>query len=170
GLQVFERFAATLLPVGKQGIHAADEGNELRMFIDSGLYGLLGYSQIKVAGALGLEQGLPQLRTHIPVSLQRIHVGTGDTALQVPLDVLDILGLLAVDIPRNVEVEVVLLDLLDTDHAGIFGNLQPFVENINDLVEVAVAQTILVAIFEVAAAGINHEDALAGVGVFLVDD
>ena len=37
------------------------------------------------------------------------------------LDVLDVLGRLAVDVAREVEVELVLLDLLDGDHAGYFG-------------------------------------------------
>jgi len=35
---------------------------------------------------------------------------------------------------------------------------------------VHVAQAVLVAIFKVTATGINHKNALAGVGVFLVDD
>jgi len=78
--------------------------------------------------------------------------------------------LLAIDIARDVQVEFALLDLLDADHARAFGNPQPLVEDIDDPVDVYVAQAVLVAIFDVAAAGVDHEDALADAGVFLVDD
>ena len=136
----------------------------------AGLDGLLGDCQIKVAGTIGFEQGLPKLRANIPIRLQGIHVGAGNAALQMSLDVLNIFGLLAVDIARDVQVEFVLLDFLDADHARVFGNLQPLVEDIDDLVDVHIAQAVLVAVLHVAAAGVDHEDALAGVGVFLVDD
>jgi len=78
--------------------------------------------------------------------------------------------LLAIDIARDVQVEFALLDLLDADHARVFGNPQPLVEDIDDPVDVYVAQAVLVAVFDVAAAGVDHEDALADVGVFLIDD
>ena len=71
----------------------------------------------------------------------------------MPLDVLNIFGLLTVDIARDVQVEFVLLDFLDADHSRVFWYLQPLVEYIDDLVNVHVAQAILVAVFEVAAAG-----------------
>ena len=133
--------------------YAVDEADELRMLIDGGLDGKLYDGQIKVAGAIGFEQGLPKLRANIPIRLQGIHVGVGYSTLQVPLDVLNIFGLLTVDIARDVQVEFVLLDFLDADHSRVFWYLQPLVEYIDDLVNVHVAQAILVAVFEVAAAG-----------------
>ena len=51
-----------------------------------------------------------------------------------------------------------------------FGNLQPLVEDVHDLVDVHRAQAVLVAVFHIARAGVDHENASAGVGVFLVDD
>jgi len=78
--------------------------------------------------------------------------------------------LLAVDVARDIQVEFVLLNFQGADHARVFGNLQPFVENIDNPVDVHVAQAVLVTVFDVAAAGIDHEDAFAGMGVFLVDN
>ena len=95
------------------GIHAGDEGGELGVLVDGGLDGRLVHGEIEVAGAVVLEQGLPELRADVPVALERIDIGGGDAALQVALDVLEVLGLLAVDVARQVEVELVLLDLLD---------------------------------------------------------
>jgi len=38
---------------------------------------LLGNGQIKIAEAIDFEQGLPKLRTNLPIRLQDIHVGAG---------------------------------------------------------------------------------------------
>ena len=110
------------------------------------------------------------LRADVPVALQGIDIGDGDAALQVALDVLEVLGLLAVDVARQVEVEIVLLDLLEADHARVFREFEPLVEDIDDLVDVLGAEAVLGAVLHEAAAGVDHEDALAGVGVLLVDD
>jgi len=80
-LQTFECFGALLPPAGKQGIHTVDEADELRMSVDGGLDGLLGNGQVKVAGAIDFEQGLPKLWTHLSIRLQGIHVGAGYAAL-----------------------------------------------------------------------------------------
>jgi len=53
-------------------------------------------------------------------------------------------------IARDVQVEfdlLDLLDLLDADHARVFGNLQPLVKDIDDPVGVDVAQAVLVTVF-----------------------
>ena len=83
------------------------------MLVDRGLDRRLVHGEIEVAGAVGLEQRLPELRADGPVALQGIDSAAGDAALQVAVDVLQVLGLLAVDVARQVEVEVVLLDLLE---------------------------------------------------------
>ena len=80
------------------------------------------------------------------------------------LDVLNVLGLLAVDVARDVEVELVLLDLSERDHAGVLWKLQPPVEDIHDLVDVHGAEAVLVAVLHEARAGVDHEDAFAGCG------
>jgi len=54
----------------------------------------------------------------------------------VPFDVLEVLGLLAVDIAWKVEVEFVFLDLLDGDHAGVFRDVEALVEDVHDLMDV----------------------------------
>ena len=68
-------------PVGEVGVHAGDEGGELGMLVDGGLDGRLVHGEIEVAGAVGLEQGLPELRADVPVALQGIDIGGGDAAL-----------------------------------------------------------------------------------------
>ena len=157
-------------PVGKKRIHALDEGNELRMLVNGGLDGRLGHGQIKIAGEVGFEQRLPELRANGPVTCQRIHIRRGDSAAQVALDVLNVLALLAVYVARDVEVELVPLDLLERDHTRVFCKLQALIEDIHDLVDVPGAQAVLVAVFHVARAGVNHENAFPAVGVFLIND
>ena len=95
---------------------------------------------------MGFEEGLSQLRANVPVPLQGIDIGAGDAALQVAFDVLDVLGLLAVDVAREIEVEIVLLDLLDADHAGVFRDFEPPVEDIDDPVDVLGAEAVLGAV------------------------
>ena len=51
-----------------------------------------------------------------------------------------------------------------------FGMSSRLVEDVHDLVDVHAAQTVLGAILHEAAAGVNHEDTLAGVRVLLIDD
>jgi len=65
---------------------------------------------------------------------------------------------------------LVLLDLLEGDHACVFQNVEPLVEHVHDLVDVHAAQAVLGAVLHEAAAGVDHEDALAGLGFILVDD
>jgi hypothetical protein len=43
-------------------------------------------------------------------------------------------------------------------------------EDVDDFVDVHGAEAVFVAVFEVAGAGVDREDAFAGVGVLLVDD
>ena len=88
----------------------------------------------------------------------------------MPGDVLDVFGFLAIDVARQVEVELVALDLLEGDHARVRLLLQALVEDVHDLVNIAGAQAVLGAILHEAAAGVDHEDAFSGVGLPLVDD
>ena len=88
----------------------------------------------------------------------------------MPRDVLHVLGLLAVDVARDVEVELVPLDLVEAHHARVLRDLQPPGEDIHDLVDVLLAQAVLGAVLHETRAGIHHEDALAGVGILLVHD
>ena len=88
------------------------------------------------------------------------------------VDVLQILRLGAVDVAREVEVEVVLRvgDFRDGHHACVarVAFIQPR-EGVDDLVEVLLAEAVLRAVLLESLGGINHEDALAGGGVFLVE-
>ena len=113
GFKCLERLGALLPPGGEVGVHAGDEGGELRVPVDGGLDGRLFHGEIDVAGTVRLEQRLPELRADVPVVLEGVDIGVGNAAAQVAFDVLKVLGLLAVDVARQVEVEVVLLDLLD---------------------------------------------------------
>ena len=87
------------------------------------------------------------------------------------VNVLQVLRLGAVDVARDVEVEVVLrvADLGQRHHARIPWDFELPVEGIHDLVDVLGAEAVLVAVFHEALGGVDHEDALAGMGVFLVE-
>jgi hypothetical protein len=86
------------------------------------------------------------------------------------LDVLKILGLLAINVPGQVEVELVLLDLLDGDHTRVLREFESPVEHINNFVNVLGTKSILGTVLHEVCAGVDHEDTLAGVGIVLVDD
>src|SRR5258708_10311814 len=152
------------------GIHEGDEHSELGVLVDSRLDGHLLHGEIEIAGATFLEQGVPELRTDGPIALERIYIGNGDAALEVAGDVLHVLWRLAVDVAWQIEVELVLLDLSEGDHARVFRDVEPLVEDVHDLVDVHAAQAVLRAVLHEAAARVDHEDALAGLSVLLVDD
>ncbi len=87
------------------------------------------------------------------------------------VDVLQVLRLGAVDVAREVEVEVVLrvADLRQRHHARVARDFGLAREDIDDLVDVLGAETVLVAVLHEALRGVDHEDALAGMGVLLVE-
>ena len=67
-----------------------------------------------IAGAVGLEQRLPQLRADVPVAAEGIDIGArGCRRCRWPSMSCMSSACLAVDVARQVEVEVVLLDLLE---------------------------------------------------------
>src|ERR1039458_1029354 len=124
-------------------VHSRNEDGELGVPIDRGLDCRLVHGEINVAWAISLEQYLPELRAGVPVALKVVNISHWDAASQVAVNVLEVFGLLAVDIARQVEVELVLLDLLDGDHARILGDFEAFIEDIDDLVDVLRSQAIL---------------------------
>ena len=168
-VQRFEPWDALLPPGGEVSVHADDEGGELGMLVDGGLDRRFLHREAEIARAELLEQGVPELRADVPVAVERIDVGLRDAAPQVALDVLQILGRLAVDVARQVEVVLVLFDLLMGDHARVFRDVELLVEDVHDAVNVHLAQAVLGAVLHEAAAGVDHEDAFAGLGALLVD-
>ena len=102
GLKVFEPEGGALLPLGKEAVHALDEGDELRVVVDGTLDAALRDSKIKVAGTIGLEEGLAKLRADLPLGLKAINIGAGDSSAKVAFDILKILCHLVVDVARKV--------------------------------------------------------------------
>ena len=84
------------------------------------------------------------------------------------LDVLQVFRFGAVDVARQVEVEVVGLDLGQRHHARVPGDLRLPVEGVHDLVDVLSAQAVLVAVLDEGLAGIDHEDAAPARGARFV--
>ena len=87
------------------------------------------------------------------------------------VDVLQVLGLGAVNVARQVEVEVVLRvgDLVQRHQPGVARNVGLFGEDVDDPVNVLLAQAVLGAVLPESLGGVDHEDALAAGGVFLVE-
>lgn len=115
GRQGLELLRPRLAPDGEVAVHAGDEGGEFGVAVDAGLDGGFGDGQIKVAGAPGLEQACPELRADGPVAGQGLDVGERDAALEMAFDILLVLALAGVDVARQVEVVVVLLDFVVTN-------------------------------------------------------
>ena len=80
---------------------------------------------------------------------------------------MQILGLAGIDIARNIQVVVVGGDLGERHGAAVTGDHLLTGKGIDDLVDVLLAQPVLVAIFDKAFAGIDHKQALAAVAVGL---
>ena len=139
---------------------------------DGGLDVRHGHPELAVAGAIGLlEHRGADAGDDLPVAVEVVDVAIRDAAAQMGVNVLQVLRLGAVDVAREVEVEVVLrvADLRQRDHARVAGHFGQAREGVHDHVEVLGAEAVLVAVFDEALGGIDHEDALAGGGVFLVE-
>jgi hypothetical protein len=102
--------------------------------------------------------------------VQRVDIGLGDVAQQMRLDVLQVFGFGTVDIARDVEVEFVFFDLAERYDFAVAWDFDLFVEYVDDFVDVHFPQAVFVAVFHEALAGVDHENALAVLRVFLVDD
>ena len=125
-----------------------------------------------VARAERCEQGGAQAGHDLPVVAQRIEVALGDAAAQVAVDVLHILGGDRVNVARQVEVEVVgrARDFIERHHTGVarVAFILPG-KDIDNLVDVLLAEAVFRTVLLEAPGGINHKNALAGGGVFLVE-
>ena len=170
GLDAGQQRRDGLPPFLEQGFHPGAETLKLRMRED----GLARFghrlAQPRIAGALKLEQGAAQPRHFLPVGGKGVDVALGDAAVQVRVDVVQVFRLAAVDVTRQVEVAVVLFtgDFIQRHHAGVTRHVLAAAEGIDDAVDVLLAQAVLGAVLDEAAAGVDHEDTLAGMGVLLV--
>ncbi len=68
-------------------------------------------------------------------------------------------GYLAVDVPRQIEVVFVILDIFQAHLPGIARHGLASLEHIYDPVDVAFAQAVFGAVFHEVLAGVDHEDA-----------
>ena len=74
----------------------------------------------------------------------------GDTALEVAAEVLQVFGVARIDVAGEVEVEVVSGDLVVGREGGVAGDGFELFVDVDDAVEVALAQAVFVAVFEEA--------------------
>ena len=118
---------------------------------------------------VGLEERCAEIGADFPVVAEGVDVVGGDAAEEVAADVLNVLRLLGVDVAGQVEIEVVLLDFIQGDEARVAGMFLGVGEHIDDLVEVAFAEAVFVAVPDEALRGVDHEDPLAGGGVLLIE-
>ena len=105
----------------------------------------------------------------VPIGFERVDIADRNAAFQMRLDILKVFGFGAVDIARNIEVEVVLRDLRERHHARIFVDLGLLRKSIDDLMDILGTQAVLIAVLHKALRGIDHEDAGTRVGVLFVE-
>ena len=149
------------------------EGREFNVAEDSDLYFDDRQSKLVVARtARALEENLANVWQLLPVSGQGVYVAGGDAATQMAVDVLNVFGVGAVDVTREVEVVIVLRasDLLPGHHAGVARRINLLVEGVYNAVDVLLAEAVFVAVLDEVFGGVDHEDALAGLGVLFVED
>src|SRR5262245_14374109 len=120
----------------------------------------------------GFEQHRADRWQHPPIAIERIEIAIGNSAAQVCVNVLEILEFGAVDVSRQVQVKIILRihDLRDWNHPRVSRRFELARECVHDAMDVLRAETVLIAVLDEAFRGIDHEDALAGLGVVLVED
>jgi len=128
------------------------------------------HPQIEVAFSVRFKQPFLQVWTKFPISVQSIQIAFRNTTTQMPFNVLDVLCFRGVDVAGDIKVEIVLFNLLHTDHSRVFGQFQSPFENIDDLMDVLSTKPILVPVLQESFAGINHENAFANVCILFVQN
>ena len=118
-----------------------------------------------------LEQRGAHRGEHLPIRAKRIEVAFGNAATQMPIDVLQIFRRGRVDVPRKVEIKVVLRigDLTEWHQSRVTRHFHLLREGIDDAVNILRAQAVLVAVFDEAFARVDHEHPRAGGRVLLVE-
>ena len=105
----FEARRVGSLPFLKESRDSGIKSSELRMTEDGSVDVGRRYLQTAVAGATRrFEQERAHGRKHLPVTVERINVAVRDAAPQMSVDVLQVFRLGAIDVTREVEVEVIL--------------------------------------------------------------
>ena len=159
--------------------HVEDFRHVLAVFLDLGVVADSrvdrgrGDAEPAVPGAAGaLEERGAERREDVPPGAQSVEVAVGDAAVEVRVEVVQVLELARVHVAGNVQVVVVggVGDLGHRHDARVPRHVGLAVEHIDDAVDVLGAQAVLVPVLAEAAAGVDQEDALADVGVLLVDD
>ena len=84
--------------------------------------------------------------------MQGVYVALGYAALQMACQVLQVFGLLAVNVAGQVEVVVVFGYFIQRYHTGVLGHVLAFVKHVDYFVQVLVAQAVFVTVFDEAAA------------------
>src|SRR5674476_1093583 len=77
--------------------------------------------QITVARPVRLEELAAELRECIPIGAQRVEVPIRNAAVEVRMEILNVLGLRGIDVARDVEVVVILRvgDLAEWHESGV---------------------------------------------------
>ncbi len=159
------------LPCGKAAGGLRVKGHKFGVGQRGGFHLGHGLLQLGIAFAQGLEQQVAQAGHHFPIGGQCVQVAVGDAARHVGLQVLNVFGLCAVDVARQVEVVGVFVagNFIQRHHAGVACNVFELVKRIHNFVNVLFAQFVFVAVFDEAFAGVDHHHAFASVGVLLVE-
>src|SRR5208282_2772345 len=140
---------------------------------DGGLY--FGYGELHLAVARTVSL-FEKFGTHggneLPVRRKGIDITVWDTASQMTVNILQILRFGAVNIARQVKVEVVprITDFCHRYHARITWNLDLACKDVYDPVDVLGTQAIFRSIFHEASGGVDHEYAFAGVRTFFIQN
>ena len=76
-------------------------------------------------------------------------------------DILEVFSLGTVYVPGDIQIEFICFNLCKRNHTRIAFVFYPAVEDVHDLSDVLLTETVLVAVFHKAPAGVDHEDALS---------
>src|SRR4030095_8882233 len=107
-----------------------------------------------------MEEGGFESGENAPIFFEGSDVAVGNAAAQVTGNVLHVLWLLAVNVARQVEVELIFLYLSKAHQAGVLGDVELPGKDVHNLVDVLGAQTVLGTVLHVTTTGVDHEDAL----------
>ena len=173
-VKAFEARRIILFPLRKEYGHRFVECGKFCMAENGGFHLSNGKAQVAIVRScrIGLgEKCGADARNHLPVTIKCVNVAQGNASEQVAIDKLHIFRLGAVDVAWEIEIEAVFRIgyFVNRHKTGVARNVVLTGKGVYNLVDILLAKTIFVAIFDKAFRSVYHEDAFAGGGILLVE-
>ena len=158
-----------LSPAIKDGVDMGLEGRKFGV-VANGRANRLGFDQrIGITRArVRPEECAAETGHHFPEFRESVDITVRNTPLEMRLNVLKVFGIRAIDIARDIQIEIVTRNFRIRHETGVSGDLGLAGIRVNDLVDVALAETVFVAVFDETARRVDHENRTSGTSLGFV--